>query len=74
MEGKVQDKFGEEQWVKVVKKNMSVMLKNVPVAMTALMVICPLLLQKPTRKSKAKDHDRFLESRLHHFALIIDHV
>ena len=34
------------------------------VAMTALMVICPLLLQKPTRKSKAKDHDRFLESRL----------
>ena len=34
------------------------------VAMTALMVIFPLLLQKPTKKSKTKDHNRFLEKRL----------
>ena len=34
------------------------------VAMTAIMVIFPLLLQKPTKKSKTKDHNRFLENRL----------
>ena len=35
-----------------------------PVALDALMVITPLLLQKPSRKSKSADHTRYLPKRL----------
>ena len=34
------------------------------VAMTAIMILPPLLLQKPTKRSKTKDHNKFLETRL----------
>ena len=35
------------------------------VALIAVMVFMPMMLQKPARNSKAKDHCRYLEKRLH---------
>ena len=35
------------------------------VALKAVMVFMPMMLQKPARNSKAKDHCRCLEKRLH---------
>ena len=35
-----------------------------PIALTILMIMFPLLLQKPSRSSKCKDHVRYLEKRL----------
>ena len=54
-------------YVKATSKVINYYVNNSPlqnVAMTALMVMPALLLQKPSKRSKTKDHVRHLEDRL----------
>ena len=54
-------------YIKATSKVIKFYVNNSPlqnVAMTALMVMPALLLQKPSKRSKAKDHIRHLEDRL----------
>jgi len=54
-------------YVKATTKTIRNYVNNTPlqsVSMTALMIMPALLLQKPSRQSKTKDHNRKLEERL----------
>ena len=60
--GKVGEQFIDE--VTKVIKLFNSGTEFEPVALTMLMVMFPLLLQKPSKSSKCKDHVRYLEKRL----------
>ena len=60
--GKVGQDFIEEVKILIDHFNNSTAFE--PIALTLLSIIFPLLLQKPSKNSKSKDHTRYLQKRL----------